>query len=87
MPPHDEEEITRLLKENTELVRENNRILKKMRRNAVIELWVRVVWYAFLIGVPFLLYFYLLGPYLAAFGIHQFPGLKTFQSLFEAYQK
>ena len=62
-----------------------------MRRNGVIDLWLRVVWYAILIGLPFALYFYILEPYLRAVGIssdklhtglERFPAFRSFQSLF-----
>ena len=91
MPPHNEGELVRLLEENTALVRENNVILKKMRRNGLIDMWLRVIWYAFLIGLPFALYFYILEPYLARLGISsdqfrvaisKLPELKMFQSIF-----
>lgn len=83
--------MVRLLKENTALVRENNRLLRKLRRNSVIELWMRVVWYVLLIGLPFALYFYLLEPYFEAFGssyeqfrlgMEEIPGIKGFQMMF-----
>jgi hypothetical protein len=91
MPPHTETEILRLLEENTVLVKENNVLLKKLRRNGLIDIWLRVVWYAILIGLPFALYFYILEPYLRALGISsekpqmgldQFPAFKAFQSMF-----
>lgn len=96
MSPQHEENLASLLKENIELARENNRLLKKMHRNAVIGTWLTVLWYAILIGLPFVLYFYILEPY---FGTLQesfeqfrvgaggpFPGLEMLESYLEKKQ-
>lgn len=85
-----EEEILNLLKENTELVKENNVLLRKMYRNEMISLTLRVLWFALLIGLPFALYFYILEPYFNAFGSNyetfrrgmaEIPGLKGLEHL------
>ncbi len=89
------EEILRLLRENAELTKENNELIKqnheylrKMYRNDMIGLTIRIVWYALLIGLPFAVYFYVLEPYFNAFGanyelfrqgIAEIPGLKGFE--------
>jgi hypothetical protein len=74
----DHEEMIRLL-------RENNELLKKLHRHNVIGFWVRITWYALLIGLPFAVYFYVLEPYFNAFGANyetfrqgmaEIPGLK-----------
>ena len=91
MPPQGDEhnEILRLLRENTVLVKENNEFLRKMYRNDMIGIWLRVVWYAVLIGMPFALYFYILEPYFNAFGSNyetfrqgmaEIPGLKGLEN-------
>lgn len=59
-----EEETKRMLKENLELSRENNKILRKMHRNAVFGTFLRILWYAFIIGVPIFIYFQFLDSYL-----------------------
>lgn len=85
-----ESEILTLLKKNTELVKENNILLQRILRNDRIMLWVRIVWYAVLIGLPFALYFYILEPYFTAFGSNyelfrqgmaEIPGLKGLELL------
>jgi len=86
MPQAEEHiEMKRLLEENNRLVSDNNKLLKKMHRNEMISLWLRIIWYAVLIGIPFALYIYVLEPYFDAFGtsyetfvegIEQLPGLK-----------
>ena len=91
MPPkEDQSELKRLIKENATLIRENNVLLRKLHRNSVIELVLRVVWYALLIGIPFALYFYVLEPYFEAFGsdyetfregLNELPGLKGIENI------
>jgi membrane protein required for beta-lactamase induction len=61
-------ELKTLILENTELLKDNNRLLRKIHRNALIEFWVRIFWYVLLIGLPFALYFYVLEPYFTAMG-------------------
>ena len=78
------------------LLTENNRLLKKLHRNAIIEFWVRILWYLILIGLPFALYFYILEPYLGTIkeSLKQFqvgaggpfPGLEMIESYLEGKQ-
>ncbi len=86
MSPDEQHELLRL-------TRENNALLRKLRRNSIIELWLRLLWYALLIGLPFALYFYILEPYFKAFGgsyeqfrlgLEQLPGVKGFEAFFPA---
>jgi hypothetical protein len=79
------EEILRLTRENSELIKQNHEYLRKMYRNDMIGITLRVVWYAVLIGLPFAVYFYVLEPYFQAFGANyevfrqgmaEIPGLK-----------
>ncbi len=79
------EELLRLTEENNVLIKENHEYLRKMYRNDMIGLILRVVWYAVLIGMPFAVYYYVLQPYFNAFGadyglfrqgIGEIPGLK-----------
>lgn len=90
-PEQSRDEIKDFLKENRELLDENNKILKKIHRNAMWALWLRVLWYAVLIGLPFAFYFYIVEPYFDAFGsdyatfragIQEIPGLKSFTNAF-----
>ena len=57
-------EVKALLRRNLELTRENNKLLKKIRRNAVVANIMRLVWWAVIIGVPVVLYYYVFEPYL-----------------------
>ena len=61
---NEHEELKALLRRNLELNRENNRLLKKIRRNSIFANIVRVLWFATIIGVPVFLYYYVLEPYL-----------------------
>jgi hypothetical protein len=79
------EEILRLTRENNDLIKQNHEYLRKMYRNDMIGITLRVVWYAILIGMPFAVYFYILEPYFHAFGANyevfrqgmaEIPGLK-----------
>lgn len=83
-------EITKLIEENKQLLKENNRLLRKIHRNGVWGFWIRVAWYAVLIGLPFALYFYILEPYFTALGsdyevfkagMQEIPGLKSINTV------
>ena len=89
------EEIKRLISENTALLKENNKYLRKLYRNDVIGIWIKVVWFVLLIGLPFALYFYVLEPYFTAMGssyetfsvgMQEIPGWKQFTQTLEAIQ-
>ncbi len=84
------EELMRLSRENHELLKQNHELLRKMYRNDMIGLILRFVWYAVLVGLPFALYYYILGPYFEAFGANyetfrqgmaEIPGLKGLEVL------
>jgi hypothetical protein len=67
-PEAEHAEMKRLLERNYELLKENNRLLKKLHRNAVWGMWIRVIGYALILGAPVALYFYVLEPYLMSMG-------------------
>ena len=94
MEPDTHAEIKELLLQNAELLKDNNRLLKKIHRNGLVEFWIRTCWYVLLIGLPFALYFYILEPYFTAMGssyevfsagMQEIPGVKQFlEALAEA---
>ena len=94
MPPNNTDiEIKHLLEKNTELLRENNVLLKKIHRHNVIGAWFKLLWFVVLIGLPFALYFYVLEPYFTALGssyeifsagMQEIPGWKNFIQTLEA---
>lgn len=59
MPP----ETARKLDEIYELTKENNRMLHKMRRAAFWSGVWRFIWVLIVLGVPLILYYYFLQPY------------------------
>lgn len=88
---YDHKEMKKLLQEVLLVSRENNKILHSVRRISIIEFVVRLLWYAFLIGLPFAVYFYILDPYLKAVGISSehfgqgiqgWPGTEFFAKIF-----
>jgi len=77
--------VEHLMKQNADLITENNELLKKIHRNGVWSFWVRLVWYAIIIGLPFILYFYAIEPYFSTLGssydtlnqeLQEVPGIK-----------
>ena len=94
MPPTgNSNEFARQLKENKKLLEENTALLRRLDRNSRVGIWLQVVWYVFLIGLPFAVYFYVLEPYFEALGssyetfnagIQEIPGWKQFYEAFEA---
>lgn len=83
------------LEENRKLLKENNELLRKLHRNMRVRLWIQVLWYVLLIGLPFALYFYVLEPYFTALGssyetfsagMQEIPGLKQFNEMMQTYQ-
>lgn len=83
----DPNEFRSLLVRNTQLLEENNQLLRKVHRNSILGFWFRVIWYVILLGLPLFLYYYLLQPYLHALGnsyqtfnasVQQIPGWKEF---------
>ncbi len=59
------DEIKSMLKKNLALTKDNNRLLRKIRRNAVIGGIFKLVWFAVIIGLPVVLYYYVLQPYIS----------------------
>ena len=86
-------ELKHLIETNSELLKENNRLLRKLYRNEIIGFWLRIVWYVLLIGLPFALYLYVLEPYFTALGssydtfsagMQEIPGWKQFTETLNA---
>lgn len=63
MEGQEHQEIKYLLRQNMELTKENNRLLRKVRRAMFWGTIGQFVWLAFFIGVPVFLYYYFLLPY------------------------
>ncbi len=80
-PEAEHAEMKQVLKRNTELLEENNRLLHKLHRNAVWGFWLRVLFYGIFLGLPFLLYFYFIAPYLASMESSYGGALERLESL------
>jgi hypothetical protein len=89
MHPDKEEHrlVHELMLENQRLLIENNQLLKKMNRRSVVSFWFRMAWFLFIIGVPFVMYFYVIEPYFISMGssfeifkqgLQEVPGWKQF---------
>lgn len=98
MPPQaDDTHLEELLEENLELAKENNKLLKEMRRNAIIGLVVRVIIWLVVLGVPLFFLSTYLGPILDAIsgqangqeipvGLFGLPSEEQLNRLIEQYQ-
>lgn len=98
MPPKaDDAHLEELLEENLELAKENNKLLKEMRRNAIIGLVARVVIWLVVLGVPIFFLSTYLGPILDALsgqangqeipvGFFGMPSQEQLNQLIEQYQ-
>ncbi len=84
-------ELRKLIEKTLSVAEQNHKMLKRIHRMGMIELILRIVWYGILIGLPFALYYYVLGPYFEAFGssyeefsngMQQLPGIKAFGTIF-----
>lgn len=91
VPPEntEQESLLELVKLNQETLNENNKLLKKIHKQMVWGMWLRILWYGLLIGLPFALYYYLLEPYFETLGssfetfstgMQEIPGWKQFHN-------
>ena len=53
----------REMKELLELTRDNNKLLRKMRRHAIFGNVTRMIYWAIILGVPVALYYYYIQPH------------------------
>ena len=78
-------ELENLMRQNSQLIAENNQLLKKIHRGNLIQLWTRIAWYLIIIGLPFALYFFVRDYFTAVgadyeifrAGMQEIPGLKN----------
>lgn len=68
--PSDHEEIKKLLEENLKVSRDSHAILEKMHRMDVYTFWMKVLWFASIVGLPILVYYLLVEPYFRAVGLN-----------------
>ena len=89
------QEIKTLLQRNAELLEENNKMLKHIQTHLWWGLAIKLLWYAILIGLPFILYFYVIEPYFSLFGsdyelfragVGELPGIKGIDLIYPSDQ-
>lgn len=100
MPPDtgDHAALTKLLQENLAVAKDNNRLLREMRRNAILGLIARIVLWLVILGVPLFFLSTYLGPILDAMsgqgggsgqlpsGLFGIPSEEQINQLIEQYQ-
>lgn len=62
-----DDELLTLVRRNLELSKENNLILRRMRRSAAWGTFFKIIWLGIVIGVPVIVYYYFLVPYYESF--------------------
>lgn len=65
MDIYTDDDMMDIVKKTHALAEENNEMLHAMRRNQRIAFFFRLVFWAIVIGLPLMLYYYLLAPYMA----------------------
>ncbi len=60
-------ELKALILENQRLLAENNELLKKMHRSARRHFWLNMAYIFVFLGLPVIVYYYFLAPYLETF--------------------
>jgi hypothetical protein len=62
------DQIEKLLEENLKVVKENHELLEKMHRIHVYTFWMKFAWFLIIIGIPVIMYYLVLHPYVQALG-------------------
>lgn len=100
MPPTvgDNAELKKLLEENLAVAKDNNRLLRELRRNAILGLIAKVVLWLVILGVPLFFLSAYLGPLMDAVtgqsandtgipgGLFGVPSEEQINKLIEQYQ-
>lgn len=99
MPPEtgDHAALRKLLEENLAVAKDNNRLLRELRRNAILGLVAKIVLWLVVLGVPLFFLSSYLGPILDAFsgqetsqqlptGLFGIPSEEQINQLIEQYQ-
>lgn len=98
----DDQRLERLVKENLRLAKENNRRIRSIQRGMFVSGIIRFLVWAVILGLPIIIYFALLKPYVDGAtntfesiksgdasifeGLIQIPGLDQVQGAFENHQ-
>jgi predicted transcriptional regulator len=62
------EEIEEIMLENKKLIEENNHLLKRINRSNTWAFWLRILWFAVILGLPVIAYYYVIAPYYESLG-------------------
>lgn len=62
------EEIEEMVQKNQKIIEENNQLLRKINRSNTWAFWLRIVWFAIILGLPVLAYYYVVAPYYESLG-------------------
>ncbi len=82
------ESINELIKQNQELLSQNNELIKKLYRNTMWGFYLKIIGFLIIVGAPVALYYYVLEPYFNSFGssfqtfvtgLQEVPGWKQIQ--------
>ena len=74
-------ELKELVRQNTKVAEDTNRVVHKMQRSARWSMVLRMVWWLTLFGITSAIYFYFLAPYLDVLGEYK----DTISSFFERF--
>jgi hypothetical protein len=86
------DDLRELLRQNLAVAKDNNRLLREMRRNAVLGFALKLVVYLLLLGVPLFILSTYLGPIMEAFSgsggssLLGAPSAEELQRLMEEYR-
>lgn len=59
----DLDELEELVQQQQQLIAENNKLIKKLYRSNTWAFWLRILWLAVFLGLPVIVYYYLVAPY------------------------
>ena len=62
----EDNEQNRLLRQTLEMEKENNRLLRKLRRDATVGRIMTLIFWGITLGVPVVLYYFFVAPYVKA---------------------
>lgn len=88
--------LEQLLKDNLELAKANNRILRRMERNALIGFVAKAIIWLLVLGVPIFFFSSYIGPLMSAFhgeatstvpgGVFGLPSAEQLQEIVNSYK-
>jgi hypothetical protein len=81
-----EPELKSLLEQNLELAKENNRLLRSMRRAGWFSALWRILWWGFLILSSYYLYQQVLAPWFGDVGSFHMPSQAELEQAVQQYQ-